>query len=57
MLAIIRADPNHPLASVYIDIDDVNSFTAPFHHDASLAFNEDEVKTYVARTLSVVGGC
>ncbi|MBK8158539.1 MAG: AAA family ATPase [Rhodospirillaceae bacterium] len=57
MLATIKADPNHPLISVYQDIDDVNSFTAPFHHDPSVPFNEDEVKTYVERTLAVVGGC
>ncbi len=57
MLAIIKADPNHPLTSVYKDIDDINSFTAPFHHDANAAFNDDEVKTYVGRTLVIVGGC
>ncbi len=57
MLAIIRADPNHALQPVYKDIDDINSFTAPHHHDANTPFNDDEVKTYVARTLAVVGGC
>jgi len=57
MLAIIRADPDHPLQPVYQDIDDINSFTAPHHHDANTPFNEDEVKTFVTRTLTVVGGC
>jgi wobble nucleotide-excising tRNase len=57
MLAFIKADANHPLTPVYADIDDINSFTAPFHHDASAAFNDDEVKAYVGRTLDVVGGC
>jgi wobble nucleotide-excising tRNase len=56
MLAIIKSTTNHPLASVYKDIDDINSFTAPFHHDVTAAFNEDEVKTYVGRTLAVVAG-
>lgn len=44
-------------AAVYQDIDDMNSFTAPHHHDANTRFNEDEVKTHVTRTLTVVGGC
>lgn len=57
MLSIIKSDPLHPLTGVYQDIDDINSFTKQFHHDASAAFNEDEVKAYVARTLAVVGGC
>lgn len=57
MLAIIRDDPNHPLQSVYQDIDDINSFTAPHHHDTNTPFNEQEVRTYVERTLKVVGGC
>jgi wobble nucleotide-excising tRNase len=57
ILAIIRADPNHPLQAVYQDIDDINSFTAPHHHDANALFNEHEVRTYIARTLTIVGGC
>jgi hypothetical protein len=57
MLAIIRNDPNHPLQSVYQEIDDINQYTAPFHHDPNATFNPDEVKTHVQRTLNVVGGC
>lgn len=57
MLAIIAADASHPLKPVYQDIDDINQFTAPYHHDPNTAFNEDEVRTFVGRTLSVVGGC
>jgi wobble nucleotide-excising tRNase len=57
MLGIIAADPNHPLQSVYQDIDDIKSFTAPHHHNTNTPFNEQEVLTYVGRTLTVVGGC
>ena len=57
MLTIIREDANHPLQGVYKEIDDINEFTAPFHHDPNTTFNPDEVKTYVKRTLAVVGGC
>jgi wobble nucleotide-excising tRNase len=57
MLAIIAADPNHPLTPLYQDIDDINQFTAPYHHDTNTAFDEDEVKTFVGRTLAIVGGC
>lgn len=57
MLAIIAADPNHPLTPLYQDIDDINQFTAPYHHDPNTAFDEDEVKTFVGRTLAIVGGC
>lgn len=57
MLAIIAADPIHPLQAVYSEIDDINQYTAPFHHDPNEAFDPDEVRTFVARTLAVVGGC
>lgn len=56
MLAIIRDDPAHPLKPVYQEIDDINTFTASDHH-TNAAFNEDEVRAYVARTLAIVGGC
>lgn len=57
MLGIIASDPNHPLTSQYQDLDDINTYTAPFHHDPNTAFNDDEVRTYVGRTLAIVGGC
>jgi wobble nucleotide-excising tRNase len=56
MLGIVRGDPNHPLQAVYQDLDDINGYTAPFHHDASLPFNPDEVMTFAKRTLKIVGG-
>lgn len=56
MLGIIRGDPNHPLQAVYNDLDDINGFTAPFHHDANAAFDPDEVLTFAKRTLKIVGG-
>jgi len=57
MLAIVAGDPNHPLTPLYQELDDINQYTAPFHHDPNTAFNDDEVKTYVGRTLAIVGGC
>lgn len=57
MLAIIRDDATHRLYPVYQEIDDINGFTAPHHHNANTPFNDDEVRTYVYRTLAVVGGC
>ncbi len=57
MLAIIAADPTHPLQSVYQEIDDINSFTAPHHHNTNTLFNGQEVLTYIGRTLTIVGGC
>lgn len=57
MLGIIAADANHPLQNVYGEIDDINEYTAPFHHDPNTAFDPDEVGTFVKRTLDVVGGC
>lgn len=57
MLAIVRDDPAHPLLPVYQEIEDINGFTAPHHHNANESFNEDEVRAYVYRTLAVVGGC
>lgn len=56
MLGIIRGDPNHPLQAVYNDLDDINGFTAPFHHDANVAFDPDEIRTFARRTLKIVGG-
>ncbi len=57
MLGIIAADPSHPLTALYQEIDDINQFTAPYHHDPNTPFDEDEVRTFVGRTLAVVGGC
>lgn len=57
MLEVIRDDPNHPLTAQYSEIDDINEFTAPFHHDPNTPFNADEVLAHVKRTLAVVGGC
>ena len=57
MLAIIRDEPSHPLRPHYRDLDDINEYTAPFHHDPNTAFNDDEVLAYVKRTLAIVGGC
>ncbi|CVI63387.1 MULTISPECIES: AAA family ATPase [Agrobacterium] len=56
MLGTIRADPDHPLASQYNELDDINSYTAPFHHDPNTPFVEHEVQTYAQRTLAIVGG-
>lgn len=57
MLAIIRADSTHPLTPQYNDLDDINTFTAPFHHDPNTPFEEEEVRTYARRTIAIVGGC
>ena len=57
MLAVIRADATHPLTPQYNEIDDINEYTAPFHHDPNKSFNADEVLAHVKRTLAVVGGC
>ena len=56
MLGIIRGDPTHPLQAVYNDLDDINGFTAPFHHDANATFDPDEVRSFAKRTLRIVGG-
>lgn len=56
MLAVIRADKNHPLSNIYSELDDINEYTKPFHHDASRPFNPDEVLTHAKRTLVIVGG-
>lgn len=56
MLAVIRADPTHPLTSIYSELDDINEYTAPFHHDPSKTFNPDEVLAHARRTLVIVGG-
>lgn len=57
MLAIIREDTAHPLAPQYSELDDINGYTAPFHHDPNTPFVEDEVRTYARRTIAIVGGC
>ena len=57
MIAVIRADADHPLKAVLSDLEDINDYTAPFHHDPNTPFNDDEVRTYVDRTLEIVGGC
>ena len=57
MLEIIRDDPDHPLGPQYLELDDINQFTAPFHHDPNAPFNPDEVMAHAKRTLAIVGGC
>ncbi len=57
MLKIIRADPTHALTPQYKELDDINEYTAPFHHDPNTAFNADEVLAHAKRTLAIVGGC
>ena len=57
MLATIRADSGHPLTHQYNDLDDINSYTAPFHHDPNTPFVEDEVRAYAQRTVAIMGGC
>lgn len=57
MLATIRADTGHPLTPQYNDLDDINSYTAPFHHDPNAPFVDDEVRAYAQRTVTIVGGC
>ncbi|CAB3662676.1 AAA family ATPase [Achromobacter kerstersii] len=56
MLASIRGDTAHPLAPQYSELDDINGYTAPFHHDPNTPFVEDEVRTYARRTIAIVGG-
>ena len=56
MCSIIREDTAHPLQHFYNDLDDINQYTAPFHHDPDAPFNPDEVMNYVKRTLAIVGG-
>ncbi|MDO9432612.1 MAG: AAA family ATPase [Phenylobacterium sp.] len=57
MLQNIRADPQHPLTQQYQELDDINEYTAPFHHDPNTAFDADEVLAHAKRTLAIVGGC
>jgi wobble nucleotide-excising tRNase len=57
MLAVIRGDTTHPLTPQYNDLDDINGYTAPFHHDPDTPFVEDEVRAYAQRTIAIVGGC
>lgn len=57
MLATIRADAAHPLMPQYNDLDDINGYTAPFHHDPNAPFDDDEVRAYAQRTVTIVGGC
>jgi wobble nucleotide-excising tRNase len=56
MLAIIRDEANHPLTCLYNELDDINQFTAPFHHDPNTDLTPDEVHTYAKRTLKILGG-
>lgn len=56
MLEIIRDDPDHPLKPVYPQIDEINAYTAPFHHDPNTPLNPDEVRTFAKKTLGIVGG-
>lgn len=57
MLAAIRTDAGHPLMPQFNDLDDINSYTAPFHHDPNAPFVDDEVRAYAQRTVAIVGGC
>ena len=57
MLGVIRDDPNHPLLPQYQELEDINEYTAPFHHNPNTACNPDEVLAHVKRTLDIVGGC
>jgi wobble nucleotide-excising tRNase len=57
MLAIVREDTTHPLTPQYNELDDINGYTAPFHHDPNTPFVEDEVRAYAQRTVAIVGGC
>ena len=57
MLAIIRADENHPLMPQYTELEDINEYTAPFHHDPNAFFSPDEVLAHAKRTVAIVGGC
>lgn len=56
MLEIIRDDADHSLKSRYCDIEDINEFTVPFHHDPNTPLNEDAIRGHVTRTLEIVGG-
>jgi wobble nucleotide-excising tRNase len=56
MLGIIRADAGHPLTPQYEELDDINSYTAPFHHEPNTAYTDDEVRAYAKRTIAIVGG-
>lgn len=57
MLSIIRGDSSHPLSPQYSELDDINQFTAPFHHDPNVAFDDEEVRAFARRTTAIVGGC
>lgn len=57
MLMIIRVDPSHPLTLQYDELDDINNYTAPFHHNPNAPFVEDEVRAYAHRTIAIIGGC
>lgn len=56
MLQVIRDTPNHPLKGIYQELDDINEYTAPFHHEPSTSYNDQEVMAHVKRTLVIVGG-
>jgi hypothetical protein len=57
MCGAIRNDPDHPLQPQLAELEDINEYTAPFHHDPNTPFNADEVIAHVKRTLAIVGGC
>lgn len=56
MLAIIRDDNSHPLTGLYGELDDINAFTSPFHHDPNAGLDADEVRAFARRAFGVVGG-
>lgn len=57
MLRVIHDDASHPLTAQYRELDDINEYTKPFHHDPNTAFNHDEIMAHAKRTLKIVGGC
>lgn len=56
MLAVIRDDPDHPLSPLYPSLDDINTYTATFHHDPNSQLDPDEARTFARKTLRIVGG-
>jgi hypothetical protein len=57
MLGIIRDDPAHPLRGVYKELDDINGYTSPFHHDPNTTVNPTEAMAFAKLTLGIIGGC
>jgi wobble nucleotide-excising tRNase len=56
MLAVIRVDSTHPLYEIYDKLDDINKYTAPFHHNPNTPCNPDEVRAHAKLTLEIMGG-